>query len=150
MRRVHVLIALASMLLAVVPADAGAGPSADCRRPLGSSGRDKTPDGRYVVFSSSSPLVAGDTNGACDIFFLDRKTGRTELVSIASDGSHAQTGLALFPEPNAAPDSIDPRISNSGRYVTFLSAASDLVPDDTNLAWDRFVHDRKTGITRIR
>jgi len=38
-------------------------------------------------------------------------------------------------------------ISADGRCVSFLSAASNLVPGDTNGAWDVFVRDRNTGIT---
>jgi Tol biopolymer transport system component len=40
-----------------------------------------------------------------------------------------------------------PDISNSGRFVTFQSSASNLVPGDTNGAIDIFVRDRKKGKT---
>lgn len=41
-------------------------------------------DGRYVAFdSSASNLVAGDANGATDVFVHDRQTGTTTLVSVA-------------------------------------------------------------------
>ncbi|MEW6746093.1 MAG: calcium-binding protein [Planctomycetota bacterium] len=39
-------------------------------------------------------------------------------------------------------------ISGDGRYITFDSGASNLVPGDTNGAADVFVHDRLTGETR--
>ncbi len=38
-------------------------------------------------------------------------------------------------------------ISDNGRYVAFQSAATNLVPNDTNGRWDTFVHDRQTGVT---
>ena len=38
-------------------------------------------------------------------------------------------------------------MSGGGRYVAFWSAASNLVPGDTNGASDLFVRDRKTGTT---
>ncbi len=38
-------------------------------------------------------------------------------------------------------------MSAGGRYVALLSAASNLVPDNTNGAHDVFVHDRQTGVT---
>ena len=38
-------------------------------------------------------------------------------------------------------------ISADGRYVTFRSAAANLVPGDTNGVTDNFVHDRLTGRT---
>ena len=40
-------------------------------------------DGRYVVFvSGATNLVAGDTNGAVDVFRRDLQTGTTALVSL--------------------------------------------------------------------
>ncbi|MFM8332732.1 MAG: TolB family protein, partial [Candidatus Methylumidiphilus sp.] len=44
-------------------------------------------DGRFVAFTSyASNLVAGDTNGAADIFVKDLQTGATALVSASSAG----------------------------------------------------------------
>src|SRR5437016_61982 len=41
-------------------------------------------DGRFVAFDSDATnLVAGDTNGATDVFVHDRQTGATERVSAA-------------------------------------------------------------------
>lgn len=93
-------------------------------------------DGRFVAFASfSSNLVTGDTNGEFDVFVHDRQTGETERVSIASDGTEANE------------ISIGVSISADGRFVAFQSAASNLVPDDTNGAVDIFVHDRQAGAT---
>jgi hypothetical protein len=38
-------------------------------------------------------------------------------------------------------------ISGDGRFVTFLSSASNFVADDTNGVVDLFLHDRQTGST---
>src|SRR5256886_498703 len=93
-------------------------------------------DGRFVRFTSAAPdLVAGDTNGAMDVFVHDRQTGTTELVSVDSAGNQA----------NGA--STDVALSADGRFVAFTSAAPDLVAGDTNGATDVFVHDRQTGVT---
>ena len=93
-------------------------------------------DGRYVAFASeASNLVPGDTNHNYDILLHDRQTGETVRVSVASDGT----------EGNG--HSIEPSISSDGQYVAFTSWASNLVPGDTNDAWDVFVHDRETGET---
>lgn len=93
-------------------------------------------DGRYVAFGSrASNLVAADTNGAGDIFVHDRQTGQTTRVSIASDGTQGND------------HSGSPSISADGRYVAFLSSASNLVSSDTNGKVDVFVHDRQTGQT---
>ncbi|TML22379.1 MAG: hypothetical protein E6G35_15735 [Actinobacteria bacterium] len=40
-------------------------------------------------------------------------------------------------------------ISRGGRYVVFLSEASNLVPRDTNGTWDVFVRDRLAGTTSL-
>jgi len=92
--------------------------------------------GRYLAFeSSASSLVPGDSNGQIDIFVRDRQTAKTIRVSVASDGTESN-GASRYPS-----------ISRDGRYVAFLSAASNLVPDDTNEVMDIFVHDRQTGKT---
>lgn len=57
----------------------------------------------------------------------------TERVSVSSG----------FP---ANLDCGSPSISADGRFVAFLSGASNLVPGDTNGMADVFVHDRQTGI----
>jgi Tol biopolymer transport system component len=93
-------------------------------------------DGRFVAFhSDATNLVPGDTNGVADVFVHDRLTGTTSRVSVASDGAEANaTNLLDFPS-----------VSADGRFVAFLSAATNLVPGDTNGVVDVFVHDRLTG-----
>ena len=98
-------------------------------------------DGRYVAFASAATdLVAGDTNGVSDIFVRDRQTGTTERVSVDSGGAQ---GNASCYEPST------PGISADGRYVAFVSYASDLVPGDTNGLADVFVRDRQGGTTDL-
>src|SRR5262249_4741820 len=93
-------------------------------------------DGRYVAFESGATnLVAGDTNGKRDVFVYDRSTQQTTMVSVASDGTPGNG------------DSISSTISADGRYVAFLSQATNLVSGDTNGLADVFVHDRQTGET---
>src|SRR5919201_521233 len=97
--------------------------------------------GRYVVFQSDATnLVRGDTNRVEDVFLHDRRTGRTERVSVTSAGR--QAGADRTNNGSNAPV-----ISADGRYVAFHSADSNLVPHDTNRTFDIFVHDRKTGRT---
>ena len=88
-------------------------------------------DGRYVAFHSrASNLITGDTNGEDDVFVHDHFAGVTVRVSVSSSGVAGNS------------DSRDPSISSTGRFVTFRSLASNLVPDDGNSTWDIFVHDR--------
>ena len=88
-------------------------------------------DGRLVAFTSlANNLVAGDTNGAVDVFVHERATGVTTRVSVASDGLQGNN------------DSYSPSLSADGRLVAFTSLASNLVPGDTNNTNDVFVRDR--------
>jgi len=92
--------------------------------------------GRFVAFESwASNLVPGDTNGLEDVFVHDLQTGQTTRVSLDTSGSEGNN------------HSDGPSISAAGRFVTFGSVASNLVPGDTNGSWDVFVHDLQTGQT---
>jgi hypothetical protein len=95
--------------------------------------------GRFVAFSSNAQnLVGNDTNGYDDVFVKDTWTGDIQRVSVAADGSQANE------------DSIAESISADGRFVTFSSTASNLVPGDDNSWSDSFLYDRATGaIQRI-
>jgi Tol biopolymer transport system component len=97
-------------------------------------------DGRYVAFTSrASNLVPEDLNAGIDVFVRDRLSGTTERVSRDTAGA----------DPNAG--SSDPSISADGRYVAFVSDASDLVAGDANGSTDVFVHDRESKPTlRVR
>ncbi len=101
-------------------------------------------DGRFVAFSSvADNLVVGDTNGVRDVFLRDLQTGVTTRVSVSSAGAQGDgpSGGTLAAESNV----LD--ISDDGRFVVFVSTATNLVPDDTNGAPDVFRHDTQTGST---
>ena len=93
-------------------------------------------DGRYVAFGSyANNLVAGDNNGATDVFVHDRLTGQTTRASVDGAGSEGDGGSGA------------PTTSADGRFVAFESSAGNLVAGDTNGIADIFVHDRQTGET---
>jgi Tol biopolymer transport system component len=93
-------------------------------------------DGRYIVFDSfASNLVAGDTNGAGDVFVRDLAAGTTTRVSVGSAGQQGNDY------------SLGSAVSASGRYVAFTSRASNLVVGDTNSKLDVFVRDLAAGTT---
>ena len=95
-------------------------------------------NGRYIAFASDATnIVSTDSNGYRDVFEYDRVTGKTIRVSLATDGTQTDNGTQIFALS----------ISSDGKYVAFASLATTLVPDDTNEAWDIFVHDRDTGET---
>jgi Tol biopolymer transport system component len=101
-----------------------------------SSGASISADGRIVAFYSyASNLVAGDTNGAPDVFVRDRQAGATQRVSVSSSDKQANNGNGFL------------SVSSDGRLVAFLSSATNLVARDTNNFSDIFVRDRSTGTT---
>lgn len=95
-------------------------------------------NGRFVAFNSlASNLVPGDNNAEFDVFLHDRTTGFTTLVSRSMAGS-TSPGQSWVRS-----------VSNDGRFVTFDSLVTDLVPGDTNGTWDAFVRDTQFGTTTM-
>ena len=90
-------------------------------------------DGRFVAFQTNAGNLIGDGNHESHILVKDRVTGAFERVSATSTGEPADL---LSEHPDMTPD---------GRFVTFFSLATNLVPDDTNNRRDIFVRDRQTG-----
>jgi len=104
----------------------------------GAAPSDVSNGGRYVLLSTHSPnLVVGDTNAKHDVFVRDRFAGTTERVSVDSAGNEANGS------------SYGRQISNDGRFVLFISHASNLIAGDDNNRQDVFVHDMQTGITEV-
>lgn len=96
--------------------------------------------GRYVAFlSCAANLVPGDTNNQADVFVHDRKTGKTERVSVSSDGT----------EGNGFASDERPSITSDGRFVAFGSSASNLTSSDDDSTPDIFVRDRRTRVTSL-
>ena len=105
----------------------------------GSGGATISANGRLVAFTSAaSNLVLGDTNSASDVFVRDLQAGTTERVSVATGGAQGNGDSGDFYAPSMSAD---------GRFVTFRSAATNLVKDDTNRYADIFVRDRQKGTT---
>src|SRR6185436_8945402 len=78
---------------------------------LQSSAPSITPDGRYVVFSSSaSDLAANDGNKAVDLFVRDIGAGTTTLVTRNSTNTASFAGLSVIWDGNR-------QISDDGRWV---------------------------------
>lgn len=92
-------------------------------------------DGRIIAFASVANLVKGDTNDQIDIFVRDVLASQTTRVSISSNKNESNN------------NSFFPKISITGRFVSFESYASNLVDRDTNNVLDIFTHDLVTGVT---
>lgn len=113
-------------------------------------------NGRLVAFDhGADQLVSTDANLMTDVFVHDPVRRSTTIVSTGVSGEPAVGAFAMeapgYPETTSVTEhkilSFDPSISGSGRYVAFVSLASNLVPSDTNLVADIFVRDRKVGST---
>ena len=100
--------------------------------------------------SDATNIVAGDTNGTTDIFVVQRaqpwgvngttwNVGPTVLASVGSGGEPANG-------PSTQP-SLDGDANHDPHCVAFISAASNLVPGDTNGQPDAFVRDLRTNTT---
>jgi len=94
-------------------------------------------DGRWAAFASlADNIVPNDTNTVLDIFVRDLMNGTNLLVSVGSDGGPALGGA-----------SINPVISADGRYVSFISAATNLVAGLVNAKANVFRRDLQAGTT---
>lgn len=146
MGRAWLTIVAASGCLTAGAQGAPAAQSCDFRlvdaSPTGAPGNGNTlslqlsGDGRFVVFESTSTnLVAGDVNGLRDVFVHDLALGATELASVSSSGVQADG------------DSIVLAASGDGRFIVFLSWASNLDASDTDGKGDIYLRDRQLGLT---
>src|SRR3954447_11599690 len=96
----------------------------------------------FVAFHSfASNLVAGDTNGALDVFVYRRTTRRITRVSVASGGRQAN-GASANP-------ALDGSVQRAPRCVAFQSQATNLAAGDRDRAWDVYVRDLKARRTRL-
>ena len=88
-------------------------------------------NGRTAFTSFATNLVSNDTNTVSDIFLYEENSSLqvTRRVSISTSGEEAN-----------GPSST-PAISPDGRFIVFMSDASNLVPGDTNGVTDIFLHD---------
>jgi Tol biopolymer transport system component len=88
-------------------------------------------DGRFVAFASeASDLVAGDANGAVDVFLHDRQTGRVERLSSSADGLGGDG------------PSYGPAMTLDGAHLAFWSVASNLSAGDNDRKANVFLLER--------
>ena len=106
--------------------------------PSGTVGRVAlSADGRFAAFSTRVPVSRRDDNHLDDIVRYAVKTGARRVVSagyvgwVGNDESYA------------------PTLSRTGRYVGFVSAATDLVRRDPNGQPDVFIRDVRDGTTTL-
>jgi Tol biopolymer transport system component len=95
-------------------------------------------DARYLAYVTRSANVPADINGLNDVYLYDCLTSSNTLVSQPYNAAATADG-----------DSDSPDISPDGRFVAYRSAASNLVPGDSNGVPDVFLWDRLTGATML-
>ena len=101
-------------------------------------GASLSADGRFVVFDSyRSDLVPGDTNGRHDVFVYEIATGAIDRVSVGITGAAADDR------------SFASAISGDGRYVAFVSYATNMGDDALDPAYGVFLRDRQSGSTLL-
>lgn len=89
-------------------------------------------DGEFIAFTSQASDLAttNDTNDVEDVYIRDQRLNRTSLIS--ANLGRTDSGNDL---------SSDPVISADGRFVAFISFASDLHVNDVDRTQDVFVRD---------
>ena len=119
-----------------VAADGGSRPGASMSPAISA-------DGRHVVFASRADLTCVDrgpcreNNGVADVYLRDTRTNITTRISRSVSGGEA----------NGA--SYNPAISGNGRYVAFVSEASNLTRDPVRRGAQIYVQDLSTGTTEL-
>ncbi|MDH5216786.1 MAG: HYR domain-containing protein, partial [Gammaproteobacteria bacterium] len=87
-------------------------------------------DGRFIAYHSFSTSLDVDyTTSSFNVFLHDTQLGTTRLVS--RNGSTLANSISLHAH-----------ISSNGRFISFITRASNLSTPDTNTGYDLVVYDR--------
>jgi hypothetical protein len=90
-------------------------------------------EGRYVVFVSATKDFAGSNGKFRQVFWRDRNTGVTKMISVSASGEQGNADCA------------EPSISADGQTVVFESKATNLVDADNNNVKDIFLWRKSTN-----
>ena len=99
--------------------------------PAGHPGLRFSADNRFLAYAAA-------VNGTNQVYLYDFVASTNILVS------HAFAANVSGDGPSDSPD-----ISSDDRFVAYRSAASNIVPDDTNGVADIFLFDRQAGATTL-
>jgi len=109
-----------------------------------------SPDGVHLLFQQETTDPVGgttDTNNEPDLFLYDLQTSAITLVTVNTAGTGTgnkgvEDGSTFGPE--------DLAFSPDGRYLTFVSEASNLAPGTpNNFTANLFVRDLQAGVTSL-
>jgi Tol biopolymer transport system component len=101
---------------------------------IGGKGED---EGRYVAFGAYGKGMDGGSGNYRQIFWRDRKTGVTKLISKTASGAEANGNCQM------------PAIAADGKTVAFESYATNLSANDNNGARDIYVWSQTTGTVTL-
>lgn len=101
---------------------------------VGGKGAD---EGRYIAFTMYGKGVDGSSGNYRQVFWRDRKTGTTRLVSKDAAGMEGNGNSAV------------PSISADGMTVAFETYASNLAQGDNNGARDVFIWKAESGTLQL-
>jgi hypothetical protein len=99
----------------------------------GAFGGAVTPDARWMTFVSLQLDATDLTPSILDIYQKNFGSGQVQIASASATGLQADAHC------------FGGNMSDDGRFVAFQSAASNLVPNETNPGIDVFVKDMQTG-----
>jgi WD40-like Beta Propeller Repeat len=94
-------------------------------------------EGRYIAFGAYGKGMDGSSGNFRQIFWRDRKTGVTKLISKSPNGAEANGNCQMA------------AIAADGKTVAFESYATNLASADNNGARDVFVWSAKSGLVTL-
>lgn len=103
-------------------------------------GHRKSFQGRYVGFVSfaTNLVLGGPSSVSSQLYVRDLESGTTQLIT-----KNYQTGLA------SNGNTLTYEFSKDGRYLAFLSTASDLIPGTLNYDRRLYLRDMQTGVLKV-
>jgi len=109
-------------------------------------------DGSTVAFDSdASNLVTTDFNGFRDVFVKRWLAVIPDVTRVSVEGPADDDGDLdgdEFDLDNANGESGSPSLSETGRFVAFVTDATDLIRGDSGLAADVYIRDVLLGVSR--
>ena len=104
---------------------------------FGGGGASISANARRIAFMRTSAGPMPGDPSRVDVVVRDMRRGTTTRVTPPGGQQTSQSNIY-----NAS-------LSADGHYVAFVSSSPDWVGGDTNGKWDVFLHDRRSGITRL-
>ncbi len=103
-------------------------------------------DGRYVAFTTSARNLHPDdvTNTVFDVYLRDIVNHETFLVSRTTGAQGGAGNLQSLQQGGHAP-----ALSGDGRFVAFISLATNFSPDAVGSSTSVYVRDRETQVTSL-